>query len=130
MSKRREWQFQATDQQLAEASHEKAVYHNDRARWWQEQRSIVNDQIQESGVQVRSHPVTGGERHEVVLDATLAARLSECDRKIQDHNHTAAEYRQWHDALTSGIAGTSRVLDHDDWLFFFGDNPADDPEEA
>ena len=117
--KRREWIFERSATDLAEAARSRVEYHGERLTWWELERERADDALKSKGVQVRSHAVTGGERHEAILDPTLAGRLGECETKIRYHRGKSDEYAQWIRALDSA-AGRSLTLDHDDWIFFFG----------
>ena len=116
--KRREWTVQKLVDELVAAADERCSYHTKRLDWWEGERDEANDRIRESGVQVREYAQTGGNRHEVVIDPTLAKRLSECERKITHHRALSDEYAQWWSMLKKATG--SFELDHDDWQFFFG----------
>jgi hypothetical protein len=123
--KRREWTFEKPASELVEAARERVNYHGERLDFWETEREKAESAINSAGFQVRSHAITGGERHEVVIDPTLAARLSECESKMAQHRARSDEYAQWYSALKTADA-RSFVLDHDDWLFFYGLRGDDD----
>lgn len=117
--KRREWTFERPARELAEAARQRVEYHGKRLHWWETEREKADAAIKDGGIQVRTHAVTGGERHEAVIDPTLTNRLGECEAKIRQHRAKSDEYAQWIKALDSA-AERSLTLDHDDWIFFFG----------
>lgn len=116
---RRDWKFQKTAVELAEAAQERCSYHMKRHSFWEEERDKAQAEINAAGVKVVSRPISGGERHDVVADPTLLDRLWECEKKMIDHSNRSNEYAQWYAALKTVDARTLE-LDHDDWLFFFG----------
>jgi len=118
MTQRREWTFQKTGEELEAAAKKRAEYHLKRLAFWEEARDKAEQQIKDSGFEVRRHTVTGGERAEVTIDPGLVARLAECERKMEQHRERANEYAQWVAALKT-VHGT-QALDFDDWLYFYG----------
>lgn len=116
---RREWTFQRPAPDLAAAAAKQQQYHHERLTWWEEEREKVNEAIGSAGVQLRRHPVTGGERHEIVIDPTLSGRLAECERKIEQHRLRSDEYARWY-AMLKAAGEKTYELTHYDWQFFFG----------
>ena len=124
MAKRLDWTFTRTTADFARGAKARWEYHLRRKAWWEEERGKARQLIREAGVEVRAHPVTGGERHEVVLDPDLARRLAECDRKIAEHGEEKAEeFRRWFRLLD--VEQGTVPFDFTDWQFFFGDDEED-----
>lgn len=120
MSQRRDWTFIYTVEEVANAAEAKAKYHAEREAFWEREKEEVVAAIRESGLEVRGHKVTGGERAEVVLDPTLAKRLDECQNKLTGHQSSGEEYRGWHSVLRVAVEREEDrlELDHEDVRYF------------
>jgi hypothetical protein len=99
MPLRREWNFQYIAREIADGARRKAEHHEERMAFWDAEIEAARDAIKASGVDIRSYDVTGGQRHEVVIDPSLANRLSEAQQKRSSHEDSAKEYRMWERVL-------------------------------
>lgn len=66
-----------------------AKYHRLREEWWHTQAEDVKETIGVSGLEVREQPITGGMRHDIVIDPALIQRLNECETKSAGHRNKA-----------------------------------------
>lgn len=124
--KRNEWSFDYTSAKLAQAAVDKRNHHSERLAWWEEQKQTVTKKVSESGIEVHE-PVSAGYSNvargyesEIVIDATLRRDLQECSKKIQEHAAKVREYDGWAQVLL-GNPEARLSLEHDDYLFFFGE---------
>ena len=122
---RADWSFEYTAARLAEAATAKRNHHQDRLRWWEDQREKVMAEVRESGLEV-SESLTmlysgtaPGRGPQVMVRTDLQNKLSECHQKITQHQIEAAEYDGWHQVLSSHSEARLPVS-HGDWLYFFG----------
>jgi hypothetical protein len=114
---RTDWTFEYPAEKIADAARVKAQYHRDRYDYWDGEIAAAEAAIQEKGIDIRSYDVTGGKRHEVVIDPALSNRLSEAEGKRQQHGRKADEYRDWCRVLE--LDPEKRLeLDFNDVLFF------------
>lgn len=86
---RSNWQVQWPATDLRAEVTKAAAYHRQRLTWWAEEAETVKSKIGEDGLQVREQQITGGVRHDVVIDPTLSARLGECEQKQRGHRARA-----------------------------------------
>lgn len=96
---RTNWQLQYSASNLAVEVDRAREYHIDRQDWWENEAAVTRDKIGEDGLQVREQQITGGIRHDVVIDPTLSARLSECESKISGHRSRVETLGSWLDFL-------------------------------
>jgi len=124
--KRNDWSFQFTASKLAEAAAAKRDLHKTKQQWWEDKKAETMKKVAESGIEVHDSVAAsyssakGGYGPEIVIDAGLQRDLTECQRKIMEHNKLVQDYTGWFQVLT-GNAEARVELDHDDYLFFFGE---------
>ncbi len=124
--KRTDWKFQYTAAKLAEAAAIKRTKHQGKLKWWEEKKAETMKKVAETGITVQDSVASsysntkGGFGPEIVIDETLQRDLTECQRKIMEHNKLVQEYDAWFQVL-SGNSEARVDLDHDDYLFFFGE---------
>lgn len=124
--KRNQWEFEYTASKLADAAKGKKAHHQERLKWWEDQKAKIMTKIKDTGIEVHM-PVaelysnkTRGYGPEITVDATLQRDLSECQGKLIEHDAKVREYDGWIQVLAAHPE--SRVgLNQDDWLYFFGD---------
>lgn len=124
--KRNEWKFQYTASKLAEAASAKRTKHQGKLQWWEDKKAETMKKVTEMGIEVHDSVASnysntkGGYGPEIMIDSGLQRNLTECQRKIMEHHKLVQEYDAWFQVLTGN--SESRVdLDHDDYLFFFGE---------
>lgn len=114
---RRDWEFEYVASDVAEGAARRAEYHDERSEYWREEVELAKAEIQESGIDIRSYEVTGGQRHDVQIYPSLAKRLSEAESKHQSHASDRDDYRKWERVLR--IDPTKRLsLTLDDVVYF------------
>jgi hypothetical protein len=119
MMLRNEWVFDYTTEEVRNAADRKVAYHRERLEAWEAEHQLVMDRVKESGLDIRARDVTGGKRHELVLDPELAKRLDECENKIAGHQRKRDEYELWFKVLNEADdLGESMALHHDDVVYF------------
>lgn len=124
---RNKWEFEYTGSQLAVAAKKKCQHRLDRLSRWEEQKAQVMAEVRKSGIEV-SESVgaayankTSGYAPEVMVRTDLQKKLSECHIKIMEHSAAAREYDGWRQVMSA--SPNARVpLNHDDWLYFFGED--------
>lgn len=114
---RRDWEFQFTAADVAEGAAKKATYHAQRRDHWAKEVDRVRKEIKESGIDIQSHDVTGGQRHEVRIDPAMARRLSEAESKYQSHDADHDTYLKWERVLRTDPTKHLK-LNYDDVLYF------------
>lgn len=124
--KRHEWTFDYTASKLAEAALSKKEKHVAKLKWWGDKKEEVKKTIAETGIEVKDSVAAsysntkGGFGPQIVIDAGLQRDITECQEKIMDHNRLVGEYDGWLQVL-NGNPEARLSLEHDDYLFFFGD---------
>lgn len=78
-----------------------AKYHRGREEWWRAQSEDVKDTIGVSGLEVREQQITGGMRHDIVIDPGLVQRLNECETKSAGHRTKAEALERFQAFLTA-----------------------------
>ena len=141
--KRHEWTFNYGCDTLAEAALKQADKHQTKLKWWQEQKDAVMTKIRESGIEVHeslgaSYGATKmGIGPTISIEAGLERSLKECHDKITSHSRKIDEYHAWVTVLRGAHergkdqGNIARMdLDHEDYLFFFGEYPPWKPLRA
>jgi len=124
--KRHEWTFTYTASELAKQAERQLNKHTEKLKWWEEKKQSVMKQVGESGIEVKdslaaTYSNTKGLcGPEIVIDATLQRDLTEAQRKIMEHHGKIQEYTGWLQVL-NGNPEERLELEHDDYLFFFGE---------
>jgi len=118
MSKRKEHTFQFTAEQIAKGAATEAEYHTMRARWWDDEYNRAAEEAKAKGVEIRHYAVTGGNRAQVVIDASLQHRIEESASKRSKHQQSADRFRVEAAAYASQPAATAYALDGEDVMYF------------
>lgn len=124
--KRNEWEFEYTASKLAEAARAKLGHYIGRVAWWKEKQQAVMQEIKESGLEITeslaveyaSSSASFGAQ--VTVRPELKTKLQECFLKIKSHEASAKDYSAWIQVLDANPEIRLK-LNHDDWLFFFGE---------
>lgn len=132
--KRHEWSFTYTAAKLAEAANAKHHLHEKKLAWWEEKKREVMKKVADGGIEVKDSVAAGYSNTkglmgpQIVIDASLQRDLSEVQSKIMEHHHKIVEYDGWVQVL-NGNPEARLELEHDDYLFFFGEAPQSENEE-
>lgn len=118
MSRRNDWRFVFTAEQLKAAAHNKKQNHLLRSSFWEDQYQIAINTAKEKGFEVREYDITGGKRADLVVDTTLQSRVTECYNKRNEHRKLAEEYSQWTGVFASQDPTLLLDLDATDILYF------------
>lgn len=124
--KRDEWVFTYTASKLAEAAASKREAHQKKFMWWEDKKKEVMKQVAESGIEVQDSVassysnVKGGFGPQIKIDAGLQRDLTECQEKIVEHHDKVRQYSGWVQVLNANPEARLE-LEHDDYLFFFGE---------
>jgi hypothetical protein len=97
MSKRQEHSFQFKATQIAVAAKAEAEYHEQRIAYWQAEFEKAYARVEATiGAKIERQQVTGGWQSIITVnhgDPAAALRLSQSERKIQDHQKAAERLR-------------------------------------
>jgi hypothetical protein len=124
--KRNEWTFEYTASKIAEAAQAKKDKHAAKLKWWEDKKAEVMKKVTESGIEVQdsvaaSYSNTRGDfGPQIRIDSGLQRDLSECQNKIMEHHGLMNNYGGWVQVLTAHPEARLS-LEHDDYLFFFGE---------
>lgn len=113
---RAEWTVQWSAQSVREAALRQMAYHEGRVVFWKSHRDDAEEDLRTSGLELRSMPVTGGDRIDAVVDPLKARRLEECRQKVAGHEELCKQYRQWAEFLEN--SGAVFNLNFGDFEFF------------
>ena len=125
---RKEWKFDYTASKLAEAAKTKHLHHQERFEWWKEKRDQVMAEIRKDGLEIDEKialEYVSPKRRDWEQGAQVTVRndlkrdLNECLEKLAYHTGLMNDYHGWHQVLSAN-SEARLSLDHDDWLFFFG----------
>ena len=125
---RKEWKFDYTASKLAEAAKTKHLHHQERFEWWKEKRDQVMAEIRKDGLEIDEKialEYVSPKRRDWEQGAQVTVRndlkkdLNECLEKLAYHTGLMNDYHGWHQVLIANPEARLS-LDHDDWLFFFG----------
>jgi hypothetical protein len=122
---RDKWSFEYSAIDLAKAAESKRGHHASRLKWWEEQKANVMTEVKETGIEVSESVAdqysnsTRGYGPQVMVRNDLQQKLTECHKKILEHDGKAKEYEGWRQTLTAN-SGKSFPLHADDYLYFFG----------
>jgi len=125
---RKEWKFDYTASKLAEAAQTKLRHHQERFTWWKEKKAQVMKTIREEGLEIDEKialEYVSPKRRDWEQGAQVTVRndlkkdLDECLDKLAHHTGLMADYHGWQQVLSANTEARLS-LDHEDWLFFFG----------
>lgn len=125
---RDEWKFEYTANKMADATEKKLSFHQERFDWWKDKKEHVITQIRTEGLEIDekialeylSPKSRDWERGtQVTVRDDLRKDLDECLKKLAYHTERINDYNGWHQILNANPEA-KLSLDHDDWLFFFG----------
>lgn len=125
---RHTWKFDYSAQQIIEATELKLKFHQERFNWWKDKKEQVITQIREEGLEIDenialefiSPKSRDWERGtQVTVRDDLRKDLNECLKKLAAHTDLINDFNGWHQVLIAN-PGIPLSLDHEDWLFFFG----------
>ena len=125
---RKEWKFDYTAGKLAEAAKTKHLHHQERFEWWKEKRDQVMAEISKDGLEIDEKialEYVSPKRRDWEQGAQVTVRndlkkdLDECLEKLAYHTGLMNDYYGWQQVLSANPE-VRLSLDHDDWLFFFG----------
>ncbi|MDD2740431.1 MAG: hypothetical protein PHR94_15995 [Methylomonas lenta] len=100
----------------------------ERFNWWKDKKEQVITQIREEGLEIDenialeyiSPKSRDWERGtQVTVRDDLRKDLNECLQKLAAHTDLINDFNGWHQVLLAN-PGIALSLDHEDWLFFFG----------
>jgi hypothetical protein len=115
--RRHKWTVKVKASRLLGCCDERLSYHAERIEAWDGARKDAEDKLRADGIQLRHYSVTGGERMEAQLDASLAKRVSECEAKLRDHRDAENRFRAYRSFFV--LSGDADIeLTADDVLYF------------
>jgi pyridoxine/pyridoxamine 5'-phosphate oxidase len=122
---RKDWEFEYTAKELANAAELKRNHRESRVEWWEKKRDEVMLEVKETGLEVNeslanSYTSSAGRGPQVMVRADLQTKLMECHDRIQKHMSAVREYDGWVQVLDAQDPHNKMKLKHADWLFFFG----------
>ncbi len=130
---RSKWEFQYAADKLAVAAKAKHDYHVGRLAAWKAKQEEVKAKIQKEGIEIDDSLVeemtaastrfsssnSAYRGPSVNIRNDLVKDLNETVDKVNEHKQKIHDYDGWRQVLAA--QGTTVVmLNHDDWLFFFG----------
>jgi hypothetical protein len=131
VSLREKWEFECSAKDLAEAANKKKVHHKERLSWWEKKHAEIkaNPEIEiyeGIGAQYSNTKIAP----EAMLSHKTQKGFRECNERINFHKDMVAKYDAWSQVLKSNHS-KNLSLNHDDWIFFFGNNTplAEETEE-
>ncbi len=125
---RKEWKFGYTASKMAEAADIKLQFHQERFEWWKDKKEQVIAQIRAEGLEIDENIaleyVSPKSRDwdrgtQVTVRDDLRKDLDECLKKLSYHTGQINDYNGWRQVLNAN-SEVRLNLNHDDWLFFFG----------
>jgi hypothetical protein len=99
MSKRIEWVFEYSAEEVLKGARTKLHHHRERSAYWESERALYEMQMKEKGITFRDYEVTGGHRVEAVVNDELGNRYAEARTKLSHHREKVDEYELWCRAL-------------------------------
>jgi len=125
---RKEWKFNYSAPQLAEAARAKIDYHSEHLGFWMKKREELMATIREEGIEINEKIALGyvnpkardwDRGGEIMIRNDLRKGLIETFEKLSYHTGKRDTYDGWEQVLRAN-PDTSLALDIEDWLFFFG----------
>jgi hypothetical protein len=121
MAQRSDWTFEYGIEEVKDAAEKKVQFHADRITFWESAKETTLNLIRESGIDIREHEITGGQRAEVIIDPTHQQRLNEAQDGLTRNKAKLDEYEGWAQVLHSRVMqndARTLSLDHQDILYF------------
>jgi hypothetical protein len=136
--KRDEWELNYTADVILKATKTKIAFHESRVVVWKKTQDNVKKEIKESGIKIDEGPeiqemgnspysrVSAGVSYprgpQIRIRDDLNEHLQRTTQKIREHREKTRQYTAW-EAILESQGKASFKLNHDDWIFFFGDIP-------
>lgn len=138
---REKWEFSYQANVLADAAKQKVVHHQERLRWWLERKEQAIATLRQEGIAIDESLIEredfagapmGGAASTlnfrsadyrpptVQVRSDLVRDLNEAVAKLREHEIKIAAYDGWEQVLRAQGENLRLMLQHDDWLFFFG----------
>lgn len=117
---KQDWTVEFSAAELLVAATALYQHHNERMQWWNEQFSQADADLKAHGVEWRDNEVSGGVRHDIVIDPERSQRVNACRAKIDEHEKKAKTYATWvrfFEAAETG-GGQTLALTQADMEFF------------
>jgi hypothetical protein len=97
MSERSKHLFQFRSDRISKAAKAEAEYHASRENWWRGEYAKAVARVKETAkIEVRTYPVTGGDRADLEInygDMAAYKRMQEAWGKIASHRQEAEQFR-------------------------------------
>ena len=123
---RNQWKFDYSASEILQATESKLKFHHERLAWWKNKKEDVISMIREEGLEIDENiameyisPKSRDWGTQVTVRDDLRKDLNECLKKLSYHTDLINDYAAWQQVLRVNPEN-SLNLDHDDWLFFFG----------
>lgn len=129
---RNQWKFKLQAPEVFARAEKKFEYHNSRVTFWEKKRDEIKAKIKSEGLEFEEsvladsgntsyHSVSNFQYRQptVNIRGDLLADLEECNSKVKEHQAKRKDYSNWVTILSQ--EKQTLELDHDDFLFFFGD---------
>lgn len=119
---RRDWTVAYNASEIADAAAQKATHHRARADHYTDIASSLEADLRERGVELRTTPMSGGERMTAVLDNDLASQLATARGAAAQHQGWLNEYAALRDMMARAAERGNPTFDAtvDDYTFLFG----------
>lgn len=126
---RKDWTFDYTAADLAEAARTKIAHHEQRLGFWRAQREEVLGKIRSEGLEIDEKIVMAyptpkardwSRANRVTVRDDLRERLDECLAKLRQHTELLRDYQGWL-AMLSANPQSRLPLDVEDWQHFYSD---------
>ncbi len=115
------WDFSYKTSEVHEAAMKQHGYHLGRYQWWELELKKAEKSLRDKGFEYREEQSTRGADMVIVGDPQLVRRVTDCRRKMDEHQDSQQLYAVWVRAL-GGKAGkdpeSELVLKVDDLVFF------------
>lgn len=123
---RNQWTFPYPVGALLGAARAKLKHHEGRVKWWQDKLKKAIKRVP-GGLRIHQNIAasygqgkTQGARINLQIDTETQSQLDECQNKIVQHLRQVADYQGWVQVLAAQPKQMQLQVNHDDYLFFFG----------
>jgi hypothetical protein len=120
-SLRNTWEFRYRPSEVLDAAQKRLAHHKERLDWWQKEMSMAEKELKEKGFEYREEHRSMGADLVIVGDPQLAKRVSDCRRKISEHQQSLNVHETWVRALRGKAERepkTDLILKIEDVVFF------------
>lgn len=115
------WDFHYKTSEVNDAAVSQAAHHSSRYKWWEAESKKAEQSLKDKGFEYREEQFSRGADMVIVGDPQLVKRVTDCKRKMEEHQQNWGLFEVWARALGGKAEkepDSELVLKVEDVVFF------------